>query len=300
VVRARLRRNSRARPPFAMTRSPKPACSRTSRRSAMNSWRMRNREGPLLSSRADVRLECLLECLGRSVGAAHDAACSSPRATARTASRRAKSPRFAGSLQAQERMPLIWFLVIFPILVLAVFTWLVISHSTRLFAPSDFKNEDNFVKLNSELRAAVEEANVTAEQLQRLLRPILAFSLGQLTYSNRIGRLPDREHYREALVGAAAAVGLDSEPAFQTALGEFYRLETWDRYQRLVSHVRLTDQQIELSDALNALSTRDTINFPDHSAIERLSGELLSVEAKRLAQEYLLYRNGSGSKAIAT
>jgi CheY-like chemotaxis protein len=53
---------------------------------------------------------------------------------------------FGGSLSSAERLPLIYFLVGFPILVLAVFTWLVSQHSSKLFAPSDFRNEDNYIR----------------------------------------------------------------------------------------------------------------------------------------------------------
>jgi CheY-like chemotaxis protein len=54
---------------------------------------------------------------------------------------------FAGSFTEQERLPLIYFLVGFPVLVLVVFAWLVSSHSGKLFSPADFKNEDNYVKM---------------------------------------------------------------------------------------------------------------------------------------------------------
>lgn len=50
---------------------------------------------------------------------------------------------FAGSFTAAERLPLIYFLVSFPILVLGVFGWLVSKHSAKLFAPSDFKCTDS-------------------------------------------------------------------------------------------------------------------------------------------------------------
>jgi hypothetical protein len=53
---------------------------------------------------------------------------------------------FSGSFAPDERLPLIYFLIIFPVLVLAVFAWLVSRHSNKLFAPSDFRNEDNYVK----------------------------------------------------------------------------------------------------------------------------------------------------------
>ena len=46
-----------------------------------------------------------------------------------------------------ERQPLIYFLVFFPVLVLAVFAWLVSKHSDKLYGPSDFTNEENYMKL---------------------------------------------------------------------------------------------------------------------------------------------------------
>ena len=46
-----------------------------------------------------------------------------------------------------ERQPLIYFLVVFPILVLLVFAYLVSRHSEKLYGPSDFTNEENYMKL---------------------------------------------------------------------------------------------------------------------------------------------------------
>jgi CheY-like chemotaxis protein len=54
---------------------------------------------------------------------------------------------FNNTFTHTERLPLVYFLVIFPVLVLGVFTWLVSAHSNKLFAPSDFKNEDNYIKM---------------------------------------------------------------------------------------------------------------------------------------------------------
>ncbi len=43
-------------------------------------------------------------------------------------------------------IPLVWFLVIFPLVVIAVFTYLVIWHHNKLYAPGDYANEENFMK----------------------------------------------------------------------------------------------------------------------------------------------------------
>jgi len=77
---------------------------------------------------------------------------------------------FAGTLTPAERQPLIYFLVIFPILVLGVFTWLVSKHSGKLFAPSDFKDESNYVKMQmavvASLTAATAKGNAPTSEAQ--------------------------------------------------------------------------------------------------------------------------------------
>jgi CheY-like chemotaxis protein len=65
---------------------------------------------------------------------------------------------FTGSFTASERLPLIYFLVVFPVLVLGVFAWLVSRHYNRLFGPSDFRNEDNYVKMQMEVVASLTAA----------------------------------------------------------------------------------------------------------------------------------------------
>ena len=46
-----------------------------------------------------------------------------------------------------ERQTLIFFLVFFPVLVLAAFTWLVSKHSDKLYGPGDFTDQENYLKL---------------------------------------------------------------------------------------------------------------------------------------------------------
>ncbi len=87
---------------------------------------------------------------------------------------------FAGSFTAVERLPLIYFLIIFPVLVLGVFSWLVSKHSGKLFAPSDFKNEENYVKMQmsvvASLSAAAGKAEIpaSAAQLDRIVETVRA------------------------------------------------------------------------------------------------------------------------------
>lgn len=69
---------------------------------------------------------------------------------------------FAGSFTPAERILLVYFLILFPVLVLGVFSWLVAKHSGKLFAPSDFKDEENYVKMQLAAVAALSAASAKA------------------------------------------------------------------------------------------------------------------------------------------
>ena len=51
------------------------------------------------------------------------------------------------SFTANERLPLIYCMSIFPFAVLGVFGWLVSQHATNLYSPKDFKDENNYVQM---------------------------------------------------------------------------------------------------------------------------------------------------------
>ena len=52
-------------------------------------------------------------------------------------------------------VPLIYFLIFFPVIVFLGFLWLVAKHPEKLYGPSDFENDDNFIKfIKSSLESA--------------------------------------------------------------------------------------------------------------------------------------------------
>jgi hypothetical protein len=88
---------------------------------------------------------------------------------------------FAGSFTAGERLPLIYFLIVSAVLVLAVFSWLVSKHPGALFAPGDFKNEENYVKMQvavvASLSAATAKGEAPAEaELHKIVEVVRAAS----------------------------------------------------------------------------------------------------------------------------
>jgi hypothetical protein len=52
----------------------------------------------------------------------------------------------AGDLVSVERQPIIWFVVLFPIAVLALFGWLVSCHHDKLYSPKDYRDDNSFLK----------------------------------------------------------------------------------------------------------------------------------------------------------
>lgn len=83
-----------------------------------------------------------------------------------------------GDCVDNERPQLTYFLVLFPVLVLALFAWLVSKHSDKLYGPSDFTNEQNFMKLRiaASLGAAI----------GKLQNPTTAADIGKIVESVQV------------------------------------------------------------------------------------------------------------------
>lgn len=78
------------------------------------------------------------------------------------------------TLQTAERLPLVWFLVLFPIVVLFTFAWLVSQHHEKLYAPGDYKSDDGFIEgIKAKARHA-EEIKAQQIELKAKLRKMLA------------------------------------------------------------------------------------------------------------------------------
>jgi hypothetical protein len=94
-----------------------------------------------------------------------------------------------GSLQPSERVPIVWFLVIFPVLVLGVFTWLVSQHHTKLYSPSDYRQDSSFIEASVEqLEVAAALGAATARRQETDAGPDET-ALEARTTANRVARL---------------------------------------------------------------------------------------------------------------
>ncbi len=137
---------------------------------------------------------------------------------------------FAGSFTSAERLPLIYFLIVFPILVLGVFSWLVSKHSGKLFAPSDFKDEENYVKMQmsvvASLTAATAKGDTPASEAQlnkivevvRAAGPAVASGDGWRNHILWVDDRPENNTYeRQAFeaMGLRFTLALSTDEAFE-------------------------------------------------------------------------------------
>lgn len=67
-----------------------------------------------------------------------------------------------GNNLSEHATPLIYFLVTFPVIVFIGFLWLVSKHHDKIYGPSDFKDEENFLKMK--MSAVASLAVATAKQ----------------------------------------------------------------------------------------------------------------------------------------
>ncbi len=56
------------------------------------------------------------------------------------------STSISNLISSVERLPLIWFIIIFPLVILGAFVFLVVKHHEKLYAPSDFRGDDSFIQ----------------------------------------------------------------------------------------------------------------------------------------------------------
>ncbi len=166
------------------------------------------------------------------------------------------------SLAADQKTPLIYFLVFFPVIVLGVFSWLVSRHSTKLFGPSDFKSEDNFVKLMSataSLTLASVGSEGTAADIQGIVRSVqeAAPTIAASAHRSRILWVDDQPennaNVRRALetVGLTIALALSTDEAlarvgnqeFALVISDMRRKEGPKEGYVLLEHLRARGDQ---------------------------------------------------------
>lgn len=131
------------------------------------------------------------------------------------------------SLAPGERLPLIYFLVFFPVLVLGVFLWLVIRHVGKLYGPGDFKNEENYIRMQMAAVASLgaagarrPEANANDMDFTQMADVVREASIGDrksiIKWKSRVLWVDDRPENNIYERKAFEALGLSFSLALST------------------------------------------------------------------------------------
>lgn len=147
---------------------------------------------------------------------------------------------FAGSFTPVERLHLIYFLILFPVLVLTVFAWLVSKHSERLFAPSDFRDEENYVKMQMAVVASLgaatakDKSTVSESQIKKIVeiaraidpaRPEAEGDDGRRNHILWVDDVPENNIYERQAFDAAGirvTLALSTNDAFERLASNRY------------------------------------------------------------------------------
>jgi hypothetical protein len=147
---------------------------------------------------------------------------------------------FNSKLEAAERMPLVWFLVAFPVAVLVLFGWLVSAHHEKLYAPSDFRSDDVFLKRAQTQRHSA-ELLADGEELKKRIREMVEELARAKSEPNEVAErvAKEIEEATTLTVDASAFLGR-SDAVFSYPIAAFETLGnlTDEVYFKLSSKVR--------------------------------------------------------------
>ncbi len=92
----------------------------------------------------------------------------------------------SSNLEPSERVPIVWFLVIFPVIVLAVFGWLVSRHHEKLYAPKDYTDDKSFLDAASTKNNPREEIDNIDQKIEEQIHKTVTSEefIGRLSKSN--------------------------------------------------------------------------------------------------------------------
>ena len=119
-----------------------------------------------------------------------------------------------------ERLPLIYFIVFFPLIVLGVFTYLVVEHNEKLYAPKDFDNQDGFLVANGKVMKPHKRIE-TLKHSEKIPGSPNKSSVCMFAYSSPINNGKEWEKTEEA---ALRKYSTDHEMEIKTeiSLGRYY------------------------------------------------------------------------------
>lgn len=137
-----------------------------------------------------------------------------------------------------ERLPLIWFIILFPVLILGGFIYLVINHHEKLYAPSDFRDDSAFIKAMGS-KDVEEKFDKEVESLKDVLKTDSSHSVEEESHLRdteiEIGKVA---HGQISKSISPQSLSIKIKNAENWAINEYCLLNNYPvtRNQRIVAH----------------------------------------------------------------
>lgn len=218
-----------------------------------------------------------------------------------------------GNSLSEHIAPLIYFMVCFPAIVFAGFLWLVAKHHNKLYGPSDFKNEDNFIRAQmatvASLTAATvkqyeNSADVTETQLREIVNVVSSAKRQSKheKWRNRILWVDDRPENNVYERQAFEAQGIEFSLALST--NEALEILKTNKFSLVISDMGRKEGPQEgyaLLERIRAIGDNTPFmiyaasNLPEHKKMARERGAIGSTnKAEELFQTVMsAITNGS-------
>ncbi|RJG13554.1 response regulator [Pseudomonas cavernicola] len=186
--------------------------------------------------------------------------------------------------------PLIYFMVFFPVIVFSGFLWLVAKHHNKLYGPSDFKNEENFIKAQmasvASLAAATakqpgHESGVSVAQLRQIVNIVSSTPKQQKSeqWKNRVLWVDDRPDNNVYERQAFEAQGIEFSLALST--NEALELLKANKFAAIISDMGRKEgpqegyvllDKLRISGDLTPFIIYAASNLPEHKKMARERG----------------------------
>jgi CheY-like chemotaxis protein len=176
---------------------------------------------------------------------------------------------FTSNLEIIERLPLIYFLVLFPVLVLGVFAWLVSRHAGKLYAPGDFENEENYL---AAIRSVVSLATAPLKQ-EVEAGPMAAGAADEIGHAEAATSPAD-------LSEIANTVRLVATSAAATQTSDRKRILWVDDEPASISYVRQAFEGVGIAVEL-ALSTAEALDILKYRTFSAIISDMGRKEGPR-------------------
>src|SRR2546426_1889427 len=142
---------------------------------------------------------------------------------------------------------------------------------------SAFINLDKFQRFKgagfeAELRAVVDKAYATIDNLRTLAEPLLLTTLENLTMGGRWGGMDsiDKHTLERELAAVAESLGIESEK-LKSAQDRFFRYHAWDHINRL-GHTVAKKLGVEVGNKVSSLVDRKKSEYPSERELREILG----------------------------